>query len=367
MPHLVAEHFEDTPPVQPVHEARIAVEYRLITEVTPALEPAGVGRQRRHHRLDWIGIPSVRNLRLRGLVILEDSHPLLKLAHADVRRVGDLGVAIHHHFHRDGRGRIGIDGDGVFVAKRSLDDLRDRSRDRVAVGAGRRGCPAQRFALLRFGAGRLQRRENEHAGERDGVDDQAASQFEFRHGFPNRRVRERRRVTLTAAQRPAFAVIVPLVEQRCPRHFTKRGASLYQWQNSTLFLTAAAEAFLLKSRKMQNSLAIPSFVARHGARIASSRERIRRTRPRSKALRYPTGREDSRICSWIFLSLPLRALPIFMHARRQSFVVLFGDVSAHEVRVVKSLAAEPAHPFIVGEDVRSPSGIRRVVLWMHGY
>jgi hypothetical protein len=130
-----------------MHKAGIAVEYRLIAEVAPALEPAGVGRQRRHHRLHWIRIPSVHDLRLRGLVVVEATNALLELAHADVRRVGDLGVAIHDHSHGDGRGRIGIDGGEVFVAERALDNLRDRSCDRIAVRADWRCRPAQQFAL----------------------------------------------------------------------------------------------------------------------------------------------------------------------------------------------------------------------------
>ena len=119
---------------------------------------------RRHHRLHRIGVPGVHELRLGRLEVLEGADALLELRHADVGRVGDLALAIHHRLHGDRRRLVGLHGDGVFAAERLLDDLRHRGGDRVAVGAHLRRGPAQRLALLRIG--RRHRASRQHCGTR---------------------------------------------------------------------------------------------------------------------------------------------------------------------------------------------------------
>ena len=152
--------------------------HRLAAEILPALELVGLLGRRRHHRLHRIGVPGVHDLRLGRLVVLERADALLELGHADVGRVGDLALAIHHRLHGDRRRLVGLHRDGVFAAERLLDDLRHRGGDRVAVGAHLRRGPAQRLALLR--RRRVRHGGREHRGHGHGRHGQKA--VSSRHG-----------------------------------------------------------------------------------------------------------------------------------------------------------------------------------------
>jgi hypothetical protein len=62
-----------------------------------------------------------------------------------------------------------------------------------------------------------------------------------------------------------------------------------------------------------------------------------------------------------FLSLPNCAPEVFVHARRDVFVVRMCDVFAYRLRVLEAVTANAAMPLVAGENVRTPLGAFRVV------
>src|SRR5262245_26108815 len=62
-----------------------------------------------------------------------------------------------------------------------------------------------------------------------------------------------------------------------------------------------------------------------------------------------------------FLSLPNCAPEVFVHARRDVFVVRMCDVFAYRLRVLEAVTANAAMPLVAGENVRTPLGAFRVI------
>ena len=98
----------------------------------------------------------------------------------------------------------------------------------------------------------------------------------------------------------------------------------------------------------------PQRIARHsvdGIAEASAKLSLRSS---------PQARARLAATLWDFLPLPNCAPEVFIHARRQVFVVRIRDLFAYRLRVLKAVTANAATPFVGGEDVRTPFGASRV-------
>src|SRR5215510_12859483 len=105
----------------------------------------------------------------------------------------------------------------------------------------------------------------------------------------------------------------------------------------------------------------PEVSRTRGHRLAKPRQialssNLGHSNPRSRAGRWVLAAR-----SWDFLSLPNFAPEVFVHARRNVFVVRMRDMFAYRLRVLEAVAANAATPLVAGEDVRAPLGAFRVV------